>query len=322
MSALSKRIAAFGRSTLHRRRFESEMDEEIQFHLDQQTESGIANGLSPQEAYRQARANFGSTESQKSEMRAVFGKRWVDELLGDVSFAFRLFRKSKGFTAIAVASIALAIGANTAVFSLANQMLIERLAVPKPEQLRVFLMASGEQNVVHSSWGHSWQEGALDLHDSVPYPMFREMQKTAHTVEGIAGFKALGHVSATVDGVPRSIQAQFVSGNFYELMRVQATLGRVLGLMDDNGGIAGQVAVISDGFWRVAFGASPDVIGRVITINGNPVTIVGVNPAGFTGAEGVEASPEAFLPLSCIAAFHGTSAKSQLHKVLRTGGCK
>ena len=314
MSALSKRIKAFVQTLLHRRRFESDMDEEIRFHLDKQVEAGVAKGLSLQEAYRQARANFGCMESQKSDMRAAFGKRWVDELVSDVSFALRLFRKSKVFTAIAVASIALAIGANTAVFSLANQMLFERLAVPQAAQLRVFLMASGEQSVVHSSWGRSWQEGALNLHDSVPYPIFREMQKSTHTVEGIAGFKALGHISATVDGVPRSIQAQFVSGNFYELMQVQARLGRALASRDDDGGIAGQVAVISDGFWRAAFGASSGVIGRVITINGNPVTIVGVNPAGFTGAEGVERSPEVFLPLSCIGAFYEESAKEPLTK--------
>lgn len=312
MTNLLNRVSTFFRSLLHRRRLESEMEEEIRFHLDQQVRAEMRNGLSRQQAYRRARIHFGGLESHKAEMRSAFGVRWWDELWGDSAFAIRLFRKNKGFTAIAVGSIALAIGANTAVFSLANQMLFECLAVPRANELRVFAMASGENSVIHSSWGRSWQEGGVSLHDSVPYPVFRELQSSVHSVQGIAGFKSLNHISATVDGVPRSIGAQFVSGNFYPLMRVEAKLGRALTAGDDNGGTSGQVAVISDGFWRAAFGASPFVIGRVITINGNPVTIVGVNPAGFTGAEGVERSPEVFLPLSCIGAFYEESDKDPL----------
>ena len=312
MSILSRRAFSWLRSFWPNRRFESGMDDEIRFHIEQELQAGMLKGLSEKEAYRRARLHFGDIESHKHEMRSAFKIQWVADILSDLSYAVRIFRKSPGFTTIAIGSIALAIGANTAVFSLANQMLFERLAVPDADQLRLFTVAATGPNVVHSSWGHSWTEGGMEMHNSVPYPIFKQLQKNDRAMQQIAGFKGLQHVSATVDGEPRSIQAQFVSGNFYGMMQVQPELGRELGSEDDNGGTAGLVAVISHGFWMRAFNGSTSVVGRTVTMNNNPVTIVGVNPSGFTGAEGVERSPEVFLPLSDIGFFQEEPSEDPL----------
>jgi len=218
----------------------------------------------------------------------------------DIRYALRQFRKSPGFTAIAVASLALAIGANTTIFTFANQMLFVKLGVPKPSELRMLSIEGDHHMAVHSSWGSSWPGDDGKYHiDSFSYPVYQQLRKQNSILAEIFAYKDPGSVNITVNGNPQAAKAELVSGNFYTQIQLRPELGRGIVSSDDGAPGTGSVAVLSDGFWHRAFGASPDVLGKTITVNSLPVTVVGVNPPEFTGPDGVQTtSPQVFLPMS------------------------
>jgi predicted permease len=301
VSARWSRLRSWLRSTLGRRRLEAEMDEEVRFHLEARAADLMRAGFDSGTAIRQARLEFGTMALHKDQMRHSIGLRWWDDLWIDLSYSARILRKSPGFTAIAVGSLALAIGANTTIFSVANEMLYERLSVPHPEQLRLFTLKGDKNVTVHSVWG-DWDtiSGGMTRIDSFSYPIYQQLHKDNRVVQDIFAFKDIGRGNITVDGEAQAGQIELVSGNFYEQMQVTPALGRAILPSDDGASGTGAVAVISEGFWQRSFGHSSRVIGKIISVGGIPVTIVGVNPKGFTGAKSVQSSPEVFMPLSMI----------------------
>src|SRR5271156_2889630 len=154
MTTLFARLKSFVRSMLGRKRLESEMEAEIRFHLQRRTEDLIGEGLAPLQAARQAKLEFGGIASHKDSMRASVGLRWIDDLRADLLYGARILRKSPGFTAIAVASLALAIGANTTIFSYGNEILFGRLGVPHADQLRKFQLAGDDHMAVREMWSN------------------------------------------------------------------------------------------------------------------------------------------------------------------------
>jgi predicted permease len=308
MSARWSRLKSWLRSTLGRRRLEQDMDEEVRFHIEARADDLVREGVVPNEAIRRARLEFGAVASHKDAMRTSLGLRWLDDLWCDLRYAARILRKSPGFTAIAVGSLALAIGANTTIFSIANEILYERLGVPHPEQLRLFTLTGDKNVAVHSSWGN-WDRlpDGRTTFNSFTYPIYQQLKKDNRVLQDIFAFKDLGHANVTVDGDAQAVQLELVSGNFYEQMKVNPAIGRAILPADDSAPGAGAVAIISDGFWQRSFGRSPNVIGKVINVNTIPVTIIGVNPRGFTGAKSVQSSPEVFMPLSMISLLRADS---------------
>jgi predicted permease len=301
MSARWSRIQSWFHAAFGRRRLESDMDEELRFHLEARTADLIREGLSPDQASRQARLELGTIAAHKDGMRNSLGLRWLDDLWCDLRYAARILRKSPGFTAIAVGSLALAIGANTTIFSIANEMLYERLGVPHPEQIRLFTLTGDKNVAIHSSWGE-WDRlpgGRIHV-DSFPYPVYQQIRKDNRVLQDIFAFKDIGRANVTVDGEAQAVQIELVSGNLYEQMQVTPALGRAILPSDDSVPGSGAVAIISDAFWQRSFGRSPNVIGKVINVNSIPITIIGVNPRDFTGAKSVQASPELFMPVSMI----------------------
>jgi predicted permease len=290
-------------SSLGRQRLEAEMDEEIGFHLEARTAELMAEGLPEPEARRRARIEFGGMETHKDGMRSAFGLRWWDELVSDLKYAGRMLRKSPGFTVVAVTSLALAIGANTTIFSVANEMLYERLSVPKPRELRVLYAVGQDPTVIHSNWGSNWAENGIEKHDSFAFPIYRELAKDQRSGVALFAFKDLYSGNVTANGQAQSVDLQLVSGNFYSGMEITPQLGRPILPSDDAIPGAGAVALLSDGFWHRAFGGSRDVVGRTIRVDDQVVTIIGVNPPGFTGAQSVQTSPAVFLPLSMVTRF-------------------
>ena len=311
MSARWSRLKSWLRSITHRNRVEAQMEDEILFHLEARAADLAEQGLSPREAMRQARIEFGAIPTHKDAMRHSLNLRWGDDLWADLHYAARTLRKSPGFTAIAVASLALAIGANTTIFSVANEILYERLGVPHPEQLLLFT-STGDKNVIaRSTWGN-WvpAAGGRTRFDAFSYPVYQQLRKNNQVLDDIFAFKDLGRANVTIDGSAEALQVELVSGNFYQQMNVRPALGRAILPSDDSAPSTGAVAIISDGLWRRAFGSSPTVIGKSISVNMTPVTIIGVNSRGFTGAESVQSSTDIFMPLSMIPLLKGSMGET------------
>jgi predicted permease len=296
MSAGS-RMRTWWRAIVHADAVDAQLSEELRFHVESRTEELMRSGMARAKAEQRARAELGSLAAARENARQAWGTRQIDELGGDLRYALRMLAKSPGFAAIAIGSLALGIGANTAIFSLAKHMLLDRLNVPRPAELRLFSWHSLRQSAVHSSWG-DWDhtpKGVVST--SFSYPVYQLLRRQNHEVADLFAFKNLGRLNVTVNGQAEVVQGDLVSGNFYQQMEVEPQLGRAIGPGDDRAG-APPVAVISDSYWASRFDRSPTAIGKTLLVNLVEVTIVGVNPAGFTGAKGTQSSPELFLPFS------------------------
>lgn len=313
MRTLIPRLSSFLHSLFHRHEVVKGIDEEIAFHLQQRTDDLVASGVEVGAAARQARLEFGDRESHRQAMRASLGLGRFDVLSQDIRYAVRILRNSPGYTIVTVASLALAIGANSTIFSVANEMLYARLGVPRAQELRLLIHEDDQHSLIHHTWG-SWNPGPNGTRqgDAFTYPVYQELRRNRHGLRDIIAVKDLGRVNLTVEGNAEAGQAELVSGNFYAEMETKPALGRAILPSDDGAPGTGAVGVISYGFWQRAFGGSPTVVGRVVRVDTALVTIVGVNAPGFTGAKSVQTSPEIFLPLSMIATFVPSLGKEQL----------
>jgi predicted permease len=286
-----------------RSRIETEMDAELADHLARLTADLIRAGHAPAVASRNARIALGPALIHKEQMRASLGLRWGDEFLADLRYAARLLRKSPGFTAIATLSLALAIGANSTIFSVAKRVLMDRLHVSHPEELRLFKWTGDKNVAVHNLWGdfNNASDGAATS-SSFSYPAFEQLRRDNRVLQDLFAFKGAGRLNVTIPhpaqgGEAQVLQAEMVSGNYFSELRVPAQLGRTIEPIDDMDG-APPVAMLSAGLWERAFGSARDVIGRTIKVNMAAVTIVGVAPRSFTGAKGAQVGPDIFLPFS------------------------
>jgi predicted permease len=302
---MKSQLRSYLNSLLRRDSVESNIEAEIRTHIELRAEDLERTGLPPAEALRRARIEFGHIETHKENIRSSLGLRLLDELRADLRYAIRMLRRSPGFTTVAVASLALGIGANTIIFTLAKGVLLDRLAIPQSSQLRLFAIVRDKHNPLHSFWGDFYKtpDGRSITH-SFAYPVYklmRQQNRAKPVLEDLFAFKDLGdynRLTATIDGHPDTVTGQLVSGNFYRQLGVQPVLGRAIQPSDDDAPGSGPVAVISDGLWARLFGRSPSVIGKTIQLNLIPITIIGVNPPGFTGAASVQISPDVFLPFS------------------------
>ncbi|MGB6192445.1 MAG: ABC transporter permease, partial [Terracidiphilus sp.] len=293
LTRLVKRI----RNLVSRQSGQERFLEEMQEHLIRLTEENIRLGMSPEEARRQAKLNFGAPGAIREQYQAEKSLPLIESAAQDVRYAARILRRSWGFTAIAATSLALAIGANTTIFSLMERVLLERLAVPHADQLRL-LHWHGDRNVaINNIWGIP-DPGSSGLGGtSFSYPAYEELRRDNRVLEDLFAFKDLGTVNATIEGNAQVVQVEAVSGNFFDQMQVQPELGRPVQAPDDRVG-APPVALISAGLWARVFGSSPRVLGRTVKLNMVPMTIIGVTPQGFTGAQGAQSAQDFFIPLS------------------------
>jgi predicted permease len=270
--SLFARVRSWFRASSQRADFEREMQDEMRIHLELYQAELRRQGVPDAEARRRALAEFGSVEARKEECREAVGLRLLDELRGDVTYAVRLLRRSPAFTFVALLSLGLGIGANTAIFSLIDTVLVKTLPVEDPQGL-FFVDNSG---------------GKSGGSNGPPYPCFERLRDHNRFLSGIAAFdERLFKVS--IDGVPERVRGQYASGSYFELLGVRATHGRLLTPADDaepgRGGPDGAVAVISDSFWTRRFARDPAVLGKSVQVGTQWVTIVGVTPPGFFGLQ-------------------------------------
>ncbi len=285
------------RAMSSRRSLEAEIDSELEYHLEALTADLIRAGHAPSEAVRRARIALGPALMHKEDMRASLGLRWFDELRADLRYATRVLRKSPGFTAIASISLALAIGANTTIFSVAKSLLFDQLNVSRPDELRLLRWVQDDRSAVQGMWGDFDPAPNGKMLGSIfSYPVYVQLRAHNAVMQDLFAFKE-DSMNATIRGNARRVVVSMVSGNFYDALGTRTQLGRGI-LTSDERADAAAVAVISDGVWKHDFGGSASALGQTITVNQKPFTIVGVNPRGFTGAKNVQASPDVFVPLS------------------------
>jgi predicted permease len=285
--------AVFRRADVERR-----IDEELQFHIENYVDDLLRAGIAPEEAQRRAHVEFGGIRALKEECRDAFGVRLVDELTADARYAFRQMRRSPVLTVIAVLSLALGIGANSAIFSLMETAVWKSAAVRDPERLALFSWVSGPQALMNSSWGN-WRRTMTGgrASTSLSYPIYEMLRRQQQTFDTVFAFRPLGRVTAIVDGHAELVSVHLVSGNFYDGVGVAPIVGRAITADDDVVGGTDAVAVISDSYWARRFGRNPSAIGAKIRVNEAAVTVIGVNPARFVGLE-AEERPDLFLPLN------------------------
>src|SRR5580698_1232760 len=232
--SLASRIATWWKAVTRPEQLSNEIEDELAFHIEKYAEDLMRSGLPREEAFRRARVELGGLAAQKENCRAAWGTRAWDELQSDLRYAFRMLAKSPGFTAIAIASLALGIGANTIIFTVTKAILLDRLAVPHPEELRLFALTQGNKGIVHGSWGYydETPSGKI-LITSFSYPVYQQLRQHNHALQDIFAFKNYGRLTATIDNKAEAVTTEMVSGNYYRVLDVHPVLGRAIVDSDD-----------------------------------------------------------------------------------------
>jgi macrolide transport system ATP-binding/permease protein len=269
---------------LRKNRIEQEMEEEMRFHLRMRTQENIERGMRPDEAERAARRSFGNLGYIKEQGRDIKGGGFMEAILQDLRYGARMLSKHPGFTLIAVITLSLGIGANTAIFSVVNAILLQPLPIKDADRIvdiRVFTPGSVKMS-------------------AFSYPDFLDFRaRTGEAVDLFAISGANPILGATnflaAEDEAEELRGLLVSGTYFSALGGNALLGRTLTPKDDQAAGAHPVVVLSHGFWQRRFGAVPDVVGQTILLNTLAFTVVGVAEASFHGA-GREA-PDVWLPL-------------------------
>jgi predicted permease len=266
LSTLKTRL----RALLRRSEMERELDEELRHHIEQQTEQNIRLGMNPEEARYEAQKAFGGVEQAKERSRDARGVRWIEDLWKDLRYGARMLVKNPGFTLIAVLTLALGIGANTAIFTWLKAIYLE----PLPG-----VAASHRLVMLRSTWikaGNALMQ--------VSYPNYKDYRDRNEVFSGLAAFNNITFNLADGKGQPERIWGSLVSGNFFDVLGVRVALGRTFTPDEDRTPGTQPAVVISYRLWQRRFGADPSLIGKTIRLNQLDFTVIGVAPEGFRGS--------------------------------------
>ncbi|HZU22878.1 MAG TPA: ABC transporter permease, partial [Terriglobales bacterium] len=270
------------RSLFHRNRVESELDDELRFHYERQAEKHLRAGLSAAEAGRRARLEVGGMDQLKEECREARGVHWIENFIRDLRYGVRKLKSAPGFTAAAVLTLSLGIGANTAIFSMVDWIALRPLPVADAGRL-VYITAQ------HTTGGYS---------NGFSYPNFQDIRSQSSSVFSyVAGVEPFQMDGLTVNGQTEPLWTNYVTGDFFEMLGIHPVLGRFI--LPSEGATPGSDPVLVIGYacWKSRFGGDPNVIGRQVAINGHPVRIIGVAPKDFHGALAI-LDTQGYLPIS------------------------
>src|ERR1700723_92945 len=256
------RITNYLRNILAREKTDRDLDNEVRSYSDLLAQAKMREGISPQEARRTAILELGGIEQVKEQVREARAGAWLDSLLQDLRYATRMLRKNPAFTAIAVLTLALGIGANTAMFTLADSILLRPLPYRSPHQL-VWIT---EESSNGDSTGVSW-------------PNFQDWKRLNTVFSGMAGYRD-ARMSLAGNGYPSLIDGRYVTANYFELIGISPILGRVF-QPDENVEGGPEVAILSFEFWQRQFGGSPTILGQTLRLDNHAFTVIGVMPRGF-----------------------------------------
>jgi putative ABC transport system permease protein len=262
LKEFTTRLAAMFRG----RKLERELDDELRVHFELLIEENVRLGMSHEEARFAALRSFGGVEQTKETYRDQRGIPVLETLLLDLRYGFRMLMKSPGYTAIAVITLALGIGANAAIFTLTYAVILKSLPVPNPGQLVRYTFRNGPQDIGLSG------------------PIYDSLRKHEITVSDLLAWSDTDF-AVELNGAPKRVQGAMVSGNGFRVLELHPVLGRLFGDAADvsGGGPNGYQALISYAFWKDQFQGKADVLGKALNINGRSATIIGVLPQGFEG---------------------------------------
>jgi putative ABC transport system permease protein len=276
-----RRISNVLRSNRHSR----DLDRELEFHLAERIDELVADGMTRRDAVAEARRRFGNYGAQKERTRDADVLAWVDSLVNDVRYAVRALAHSPGFALVAILSLALGIGANTAIFSLVNAVMLRALPVSHPEELVQITLGDGGGTLTN--------------------PIWEQIRDRQTTFAGALAYSSFTQFNLVGGGEARLATGSMVSGDYFHLLGIRPAAGRLLSTADDQRGCA-PTAVLSYAFWQNAYGGDASVVGKTIALGSHPVVIVGVTESGFTGLD-VGRATEIFAPLCADLVLRGSN---------------
>lgn len=299
--SLGSRMGTWWRAVRHEGAVGAQVDEELRFHIESYAEDLMRSGLSREEAMRRARAELGSLAAARENARQAWGTRCLDEMRGDLRFAARMLVRGPGFAIVAILTLALGIGANTAIFSMVDTLMLRPIPVHDPHDL-VFL--SFPRDPTHFDPGFS-------------VPEFRQIRDATHGIFSDVTAAALGGLSGaearadglTIDGTTMPTQTLFVSGNFFQMLGIRPYLGRFILPPEGGASSAHPVVVLSYRYWKSRFHGEPGILNKQAWVNGHAVTIVGIGPKDFLGLTPI-VEMQAYLPLGMMNVETGGDTKS------------
>jgi predicted permease len=264
------------------RRLEGDLDRELQYHIDRRMTDLIDSGLPEPEARRRVALELGGATHLREEVRDIWLSRWLRDFVHDLRFSARSILRSPSLTATAVLSLALGIGATTALYSLIDQIVLRALPVTHPERLVLF------------NWNGEQLAETFGSDHLMSYPICRDLQQQTQFFDGVF-CRAVTTINFSTGGEPRLTAAELVSGTYFSVLGVSPALGRLLTIDDDQVPGSSPVVVLSYNFWRNEFGGAQDIVGRKVLVNHHPMTVVGVAAPMFHGID-VGEVPSVWIP--------------------------
>jgi predicted permease len=286
-----------------RERMMKDLEQDIREHIETETQDNIGRGMSPEEARFAALRKFGNVARVKEETREVWSFVWLEQLWQDVRYGLRMLRRSPGFTAVAVLTLALGIGANTAIFSLVDTALLRSLPVNDPQNLMLLQWTahSEPKHLSYSDYGDcsDYSDKTSSIGCSFSQPMVDDIRSRTNVFSSIAAFAGGGRLDLSGNGEASTVNnPEYVSGDYFQTLGVQPFIGRLIGASDDAPS-ASPVVVLSYNYWRSSFGGSPAAVGKTILLNKVPFMIVGVAERQFDALS--PGNPiQLWLPLSAV----------------------
>jgi macrolide transport system ATP-binding/permease protein len=282
---------------VHRRRKEDELREELEFHLANEVDERQADGLTKEQARRAARRDLGNETLLREDARALWSWILLEQLAQDVRYALRTMAASKTFSAMAILSLALGIGANTAIFSFMDSILLRSLPVPEPQSL-VILSWRTPQREMYGSNRHN--NSFADPNGGYvggffSYPAFELLRKNDSVFSIVFGYQGADDLNVTIRGQAEIARTEYVSGDYFRGLGIPPAAGRLIGPDDDRAGAPG-TAVVSFALSQKRFGGPANAPGQSIRINNVPFTVIGVAPPEFFGADPAVA-PDVYVPM-------------------------
>ncbi len=261
-------VGTFLSFLLHRTQVERDMEEELRSHLERRADDLERQGLSRAEAERQARIEFGGYERYKEECREALGSRLLGELIADIRYGLRGLRRNPGFTAVVAITLALGVGANTAIFSVVDAVLLRPLPYSNPDQL-VYLRETNTKGEPYPVSG----------------PDYLDWRAQAHTMAGTTLYSAFADSNASGAGEPEKVEVCRTEANFFSMLGSRPAVGRTFLEGEDQPG-RNHVAVLTYSFWQRHFGGARDAVGKDLVLNGEKYTIIGVASASIPSVAG------------------------------------